>query len=795
MSRACVILVNWNGWRDTLECLESLLDLDHPDFRVVVCDNGSADDSLRQISGWAKSRRPGFSEYRRGEAEAGGDPCCDHWLTLIDTGENLGFAGGNNVGLRYALARGGFGYFWLLNNDTAVEPDALTHLVERMRQAPAIGICGSTVKLYHDRQRTQALGGGYYCRWIGLPWHYGRFTRWEGAIDPKGRAESRMNYVEGASMLVSRRFLEEIGLLNEEYFLYFEEPDWAARAKGRFELGYAPKSVVYHKVGGSIGTRSNPAKKSLICDFYNIRNRILFARKCHPATLPTIYLALVPEILLRLLCGRWSRVGMILGLMLHGGERRPPGPGALRTRQAPSMSENTLHTMTHERMPAEQPRWRRYVTSLLAAELSTLTRYYDRVIQWLPTAEDSGLVLEQLDARHKEVVRHGEPFPDLSTEAAARTAVLLNGTINFHLDIQGLLMELKPRLSRSSRLLLIAYNPYLSWLYRLAKRLGIRKGELPSTFITKVDLENLAKLAGYQIVRSRTAAYFPWRLLGVGEVINKVAALLPGVRWSGLAYCAVLRPIVSVPAVRPSLSCIIPARNERGNIESALQRMPDLGCELEFIFVEGHSTDGTWEEIERVRDSYADRFSITAYRQAGVGKSDAVRLGFSKAKGELLTILDADLTMPPELLGRFYEAYCEGHADFINGSRLVYPMEGSAMRFLNILGNVFFAKTLSWVLDVRLGDTLCGTKLLSRSDYQRMTRWREDFGDFDPFGDFELLFPAAILGLGMVDVPIRYRDRTYGSTNISRFRHGLLLLRMTLIAFFRIKVGAGRALS
>jgi glycosyltransferase involved in cell wall biosynthesis len=164
-------------------------------------------------------------------------------------------------------------------------------------------------------------------------------------------------------------------------------------------------------------------------------------------------------------------------------------------------------------------------------------------------------------------------------------------------------------------------------------------------------------------------------------------------------------------------------------------------------------------------------------------------LGFAHASQPLLTILDADLTMPPEMLGRFYEAYAEGHADFVNGSRLIYPMEGEAMQFLNRLGNVFFAKALSWVLDTRLSDSLCGTKLVARHDYQRMIKWRADFGDFDPFGDFELLFPAAVLGLSMVDVPVRYRARQYGSTNIHRFGHGWQLLRMTWIGLLRIKSG------
>ena len=190
---------------------------------------------------------------------------------------------------------------------------------------------------------------------------------------------------------------------------------------------------------------------------------------------------------------------------------------------------------------------------------------------------------------------------------------------------------------------------------------------------------------------------------------------------------------------------------------------------------------------------YGQRFRIKALQQTGKGKADAVRLGFASATEPLLVILDADLTMPPEMLGRFYDAYCQGYGDFINGSRLVYPMEGSAMQFLNRLGNIFFAKILSSILDVSIGDSLCGTKLLARQDYQRMVAWRRDFGDFDPFGDFELLFPASVLGLGIVDIPVRYLARTYGETNIHRFRHGLLLLKMTWIGLIRLKMGARRS--
>jgi len=438
-------------------------------------------------------------------------------------------------------------------------------------------------------------------------------------------------------------------------------------------------------------------------------------------------------------------------------------------------------------MAAAVPRWKRYVNAFLAGELSTLTRYYDRLIQWLPREDDSGLLLAAIDSPKKHSVGKDEPFPDLSGETEERTAILVNGTFNHDFDIQARLVQLKPKLSRTSRVIAVLYNPYLRWLYTLANGLGIRRGELPTTFITQVDLQNIVKVSGFEIVRQRQAVYCPWKMLGLGGAINRVLPLVPLIRRLSLTSIAVLRPLT--PPSRPGISCVIPARNERGNIENAVKRFPDLGCETEIIFVEGHSSDGTWEEIQRVHNLYAGRYRIQVLQQTGKGKADAIRLGFFHATQPLLVILDADLTMPPEMLGRFYEAYCQGYGDFINGSRLVYPIEGEAMRFLNRLGNIFFAKILSVILDQRIGDSLCGTKLLTRSDYRRMEAWRRNFGDFDPFGDFELLFPAAVLGLGVVDIPVRYLARTYGQTNIHRFRHGLLLLKMTWIGLIRIKMG------
>ncbi len=351
MNKVYIIVVNWNGWSDTIECLESLFRNYYHTFRVVVCDNDSQDGSLDHIKAWADNKlnrfvppasklrhlacppiaKPvAYEEYCRKEAERGGALDVDPPLTLIRGGGNLGFAGGNNVGLRYALARGDVEYVWLINNDTVVDPYALTRLVERMEQQPSVGMCGSTIRLYHDTEKIQALGGGFYCRWIGLPWHHGRFAIRRKMINQR-RAEMWMNYVEGASMFVSRQFLEEIGLMCEDYFLYFEEADWAIRAKSSFQLAYAPESVVYHKVGGSIGTSSNPAKKTYACDYFNLRNRILFTRKFHPVALPTIYLAIFGSLLLRLIFGKWDRAVMIFKLLFGHGHMRNDMMSGCRT--------------------------------------------------------------------------------------------------------------------------------------------------------------------------------------------------------------------------------------------------------------------------------------------------------------------------------------------------------------------------------------------------------------------------------------------------------------------------------
>ncbi len=335
MKRCYVLLVNWNGWFDTIECLESLFSTGCQNPKVVVCDNGSDDGSLHRIREWARgntgySSAPGsplgklsrpevakpipFAEYDRTQAEKGGDTTIDPELVLIDTVANLGFAGGNNVGLRYLMSRPDFDYVWLLNNDTVVAANALQALVDRMEVRPDAGMCGSTLLHYDDPDKVQARGGGWYCKWLGLPWHLGQLRHADAPVNLE-RIERWMSYVVGASLFVSRDFLEEIGLMTEDYFLFYEELDWAVRSRGRFRMAYAPLSRVYHKIGGSVGTSSNPCRKSRTCDFYAIRNRLLFTRRFHPKVLPTIYLSVLTALLVRLMAGHWSRAGMIWRLL------------------------------------------------------------------------------------------------------------------------------------------------------------------------------------------------------------------------------------------------------------------------------------------------------------------------------------------------------------------------------------------------------------------------------------------------------------------------------------------------
>jgi glycosyltransferase involved in cell wall biosynthesis len=319
----------------------------------------------------------------------------------------------------------------------------------------------------------------------------------------------------------------------------------------------------------------------------------------------------------------------------------------------------------------------------------------------------------------------------------------------------------------------------------LAEATGMKMPQPPQNVLSRADVRALAALGDFDAVKDETRVFSPVRLFGLGRLVNRFLAPLPLIGSLCLRDFTVCRSLRRSAEVR-SATVVIPARNERGNIEAAVKRIPRFLEPLEIIFVEGHSRDGTWEEIERVAAAHPD-YDIKAMRQPGTGKGDAVFAGFDAARGDVLMILDADLTMPPEQLPKFWDAICSGKGEFVNGSRLVYPMEQEAMRSLNLVANKTFSLLFTWLLSQRFTDTLCGTKALYRSDYARIKAARSYFGEFDPFGDFELIFGASKLGLKAVEIPIRYASRTYGETQISRFRHGFMLLRMVLFAFMRIK--------
>jgi SAM-dependent methyltransferase len=364
--------------------------------------------------------------------------------------------------------------------------------------------------------------------------------------------------------------------------------------------------------------------------------------------------------------------------------------------------------------------------------------------------------------------------------------VLLIDTLGYLDDCQALIERLHRLCTRDTRVIIAYYSHLWDPLLRLAERIGWKRPDGPKNVLAPADVRMLAELGEFDLVKFEKRLLSPIWLLGLGKVINRFLSPLPALRQLSLRHYSVCRSWRHAVEGARSATVVVPARNERGNIEAAVLRMPRFCDDIEIIFIEGHSRDGTLEEMNRVKAAHAD-WDIKVMVQQGKGKADAVFTAFDAARGDVLMILDADLTMPPEQLPKFWQAIRSGRGEFINGSRLIYPMDNSAMRFLNLIANRAFSLLFSWLLNQRYTDTLCGTKVLRRTDYERLKRGRSYFGNFDPFGDFDLIFGAAKLNLKTIEVPIRYAARSYGETQISRFRHGVLLLRMVVFAFFKIK--------
>jgi hypothetical protein len=336
-----------------------------------------------------------------------------------------------------------------------------------------------------------------------------------------------------------------------------------------------------------------------------------------------------------------------------------------------------------------------------------------------------------------------------------------------------------------------SYSTVWKPVIRVAERLGLKPRKPMRNWVAPEDVRNLLELSGFEVISLTRRILLPKRIPGLDLLVNGLLANVWPLNYLCLTYWIVARPRPDSSARAQSVSVVCPCRNEAGNVAALIDRLPLMGSGTELIFVEGGSRDETRAEIERNLHR-RDDVEISLLSQSGRGKGDAVRTGFAAARNEILMILDGDLSVLPEDLPKFYDAVVSGHAEFVNGSRLVYDIEPGAMRFLNMLGNKVFSHLFRATTGQHVKDTLCGTKVLERTEYEEIARNRSYFGDFDPFGDFDLLFGATRLGLKIVDLPVRYQSRTYGSTNISRWRHGWLLLRMTVFAFWKFRAAPCR---
>jgi SAM-dependent methyltransferase len=402
-----------------------------------------------------------------------------------------------------------------------------------------------------------------------------------------------------------------------------------------------------------------------------------------------------------------------------------------------------------------------------------------------------------VDFSQEMIQRAKQRYPHLSfIQADAHTleldqkfdVIIISDLINDLWDVQRALTQIAQMTTPRSRLIMNFYSHLWELPLSLAGRIGLSRPRLAQNWLTVEDVVNLLDLADLEVIRTWTEFLWPFHTPFLHSLFNRFLVRFWPLNVLALTNFLIARPQLMYKSAdeEPTVSVIIPARNEAGNIPEIFARTPRIGREIELVFVEGHSNDDTYEVIERNIADHPE-WRCQLLRQTGIGKGDAVRSGFDRAKGEVLMILDADLAVPPEYLPRFYDALRRGKGEFVNGVRLVYPMGTQAMRFFNLLGNKFFSVVFSWLLGQPMKDTLCGTKVLWKADYDLIAANRTYFGDFDPFGDYDLLFGAVKLGLKTVDLPIRYRERTYGTTNIKRWKHGWLLLQMVIYAAWRIK--------
>lgn len=364
--------------------------------------------------------------------------------------------------------------------------------------------------------------------------------------------------------------------------------------------------------------------------------------------------------------------------------------------------------------------------------------------------------------------------------------IILSDLVGFLEDIQTTFDNLHALCTPDTRIVISYYSRLWEPALKIAQNLGVKMPQVEQNWLSTDDISSLLNLSDFDEIKREWRQILPKKLFGLGALVNRFIGTLPLIRKASLRNYMVARSLKGVNNDELSATVLVPCRNEKGNIENAVKRLPKFCKNLELIYVEGNSSDGTFEECQRVKDAYPN-WDIKVFKQPGKGKGDAVRKGFAEASGDVLMILDADLTVPPETMPKFYNAIASGKGNFINGTRLVYPLEPGAMRFLNFWANRTFAVIFSFLLNQRFTDTLCGTKVLRKKHYDEIVTNRIYFGDFDPFGDFDLIFGAAKLNLKIVEVPVRYADRLYGETQISRFTHGWLLAKMVVFAYRKLK--------
>jgi SAM-dependent methyltransferase len=365
--------------------------------------------------------------------------------------------------------------------------------------------------------------------------------------------------------------------------------------------------------------------------------------------------------------------------------------------------------------------------------------------------------------------------------------IVLSDTLGYLDDCEEAFAGLHSLCTQNTRLVIAYYSWGWEPFLKLGEKLGLKMPSIEMNWLSTEDTMVFLQLADFEPVKREWRQLMPRSLFGLGSIVNRFIGTLPLIRRLSLRNYVVARSVRKIGLKQPSTTVLIPCRNEKGNIENAVKRLPDFCKDLEILYVEGNSQDDTLSEIHRVIAAYPNK-DIKVLVQDGKGKGDAVRKGFDHARGDILMILDADLTVPPEDLPKFYNAISSGKGEYINGTRLVYPMDDQAMRFLNFWANRVFSALFSWLLNQRFTDTLCGTKVLTKKNYEKIVANRSYFGEFDPFGDFDLIFGATKLNLKVVEVPIRYAAREYGETQISRFLHGWLLLKMVVFAYKKLKI-------